>query len=367
MNKILVIEDEDPLREEILDILSFEDFEGLGGRNGREGIEIAREQVPDLIICDVTMPEMDGYQTLLALRENPLTATIPFIFLTARADRSFVRHGMELGADDYLTKPFTRGELLTAIRARLERQAALVATTRASAEEAKLKLTRMVAHELRTPLVSMSNILSLISRQLGRLSEHELQELLYTHEASNRRLARLVEQMVLRLQFEVGALSRDTVLRNGMAFPVHKLLTAAMHLARRFAYRNDDGLIQIEGAAGNVEVMCENHLLKHALAELITNALTFSPENEEVVISSHVHDDALVISIVDQGQGMAQSQIDIAMQEFQQISRDVQEQQGIGLGLALARQIIELHGGELELKSVEGEGTQAIVRLPLHV
>lgn len=367
MVKILVIEDEDVLREEIMDILLFEDFEVFEGANGREGIELAQAHQPDMIICDVTMPEMDGYQTLVTLRDNPQTAAIPFVFLTARADRSFVRHGMELGADDYISKPFTRAELLTAIRARLDRKSDLAETSQVATNEAQLKLTRMVAHELRTPLTAMSNIISLISRQLGRLSDHELQELLYSHEASNRRLARLVEQMILRLQFDVGALSQDIVFKEGMSFPIHKLITAATHLARRFAYRNSDIAVNVEGNAGNIEVLCDTQLLKQALAELITNALTFSPEDDEVLVMSQKYDDHVAISVIDRGQGMAQDQVGQAMQAFQQIDREGQEQQGIGLGLALAAQIVQLHGGTLELKSNQGEGTEAIIRLPLSV
>ncbi|BCL37650.1 EAL domain-containing response regulator [Nostoc sp. MS1] len=125
MIKILVIEDEDSVRENILDLLQAEDFDTVSAANGRIGIDLALSEFPDLVLCDMMMPEVDGYGVLSALRQEPLTATIPFIFLTAKSAKADFRQGMDMGADDYLTKPFTRAELLSAIMNRLERQATL--------------------------------------------------------------------------------------------------------------------------------------------------------------------------------------------------------------------------------------------------
>ncbi|MFN6462663.1 MAG: EAL domain-containing response regulator [Nostoc sp. DedVER02] len=125
MPKILVIEDEEAVRENILDLLEAEDFETLAAANGRIGIHLAISEVPDLILCDLMMPEIDGYGVLTALRQDPSTATIPFIFLTAKSAKSDFRQGMDMGADDYITKPFTRAELLSAIINRLEKYATL--------------------------------------------------------------------------------------------------------------------------------------------------------------------------------------------------------------------------------------------------
>lgn len=118
MKKILVIEDEPLVRANILEILELEEFDVVGAENGLFGALWAQEHLPDLIICDVMMPEINGYEVLGALRQNSMTATIPFIFLTAMADKADIRRGMHLGADDYLTKPFTADELLTAIATR---------------------------------------------------------------------------------------------------------------------------------------------------------------------------------------------------------------------------------------------------------
>lgn len=122
MKKILVIEDEPEMRRNIVTILRLEHFQPIAAENGRVGVELARKEKPDLILCDVMMPEMDGHAVLQALRADDDLATIPFLFLTAKGEKSDVRSGMNLGADDYLTKPVAKTDLLNAIRARLERQ-----------------------------------------------------------------------------------------------------------------------------------------------------------------------------------------------------------------------------------------------------
>ncbi|HLP90963.1 MAG TPA: EAL domain-containing response regulator [Nostocaceae cyanobacterium] len=125
MPKILVIEDEESVRENLLDLLEAEDFETIAAANGKIGLNLAITETPDLILCDMMMPEIDGYGVLTALRQDPLTATIPFIFLTAKSAKADFRQGMDMGADDYLTKPFTRAELLSAIMNKLEKYANL--------------------------------------------------------------------------------------------------------------------------------------------------------------------------------------------------------------------------------------------------
>jgi DNA-binding NarL/FixJ family response regulator len=125
MNKILIIEDQPQMRRNLAFILEMEKFAVLAAENGRQGIQFAREQIPDLIISDVMMPEQDGYSVLQAVRAHKPTANVPFIFLTAKGDKSDVRQGMNLGADDYLVKPVSRDDLLAAVQSRLERQRAV--------------------------------------------------------------------------------------------------------------------------------------------------------------------------------------------------------------------------------------------------
>jgi DNA-binding response OmpR family regulator len=125
MTTILVIEDQAPIRENLIELLQEEGFNAVGFERGFTGMMWALKHVPDLIICDIMMPDMDGYTVLSELNHYPATATVGFIFLSAKADKSSVREGMDLGADVYLTKPYRRTELLKAISVCLEKQAAI--------------------------------------------------------------------------------------------------------------------------------------------------------------------------------------------------------------------------------------------------
>jgi CRP-like cAMP-binding protein len=121
MKTILLIEDDTDMRENIAEILELASYRVVRAENGKLGVELARKDPPDLVLCDIMMPELDGYGVLLMLSKIPATAEVPFIFLSAKAERSDVRRGMELGADDYLTKPFEESELLNAVEGRLKR------------------------------------------------------------------------------------------------------------------------------------------------------------------------------------------------------------------------------------------------------
>jgi diguanylate cyclase len=164
--KILVIEDEPPIRANILKILNFKGFETVAAEDGEAGIEQARLHLPDLIICDIMMPQVDGYGVLYALRQDPDTAAIPLVFLTAKAERSDLRQGMNLGADDYLTKPFTSAELLEAVSARLAKQSSITQPYLDEIKQAAETLSRVAYLD---PLTTLPNRIFL---------RHKLQETL---------------------------------------------------------------------------------------------------------------------------------------------------------------------------------------------
>lgn len=126
MKTVLVIEDNDDIREGTVEILELAGYVGISAKNGKIGVEMALSASPDIILCDIMMPELDGYGVLYLLSKNPKTASIPFIFMTAKAERADMRKGMELGADDYLTKPFDDLELFNAIESRLKKKAQAV-------------------------------------------------------------------------------------------------------------------------------------------------------------------------------------------------------------------------------------------------
>lgn len=139
---ILIIEDETQTRNVFLKCLEFEGFNALGARNGSEGIHLAQSGQPDLIICDILMPDLDGYSVLETLRRSPKTAAIPFIFLTAKVTMTDLRQGMQLGADDYLTKPCTVEQFLAAIATRLKRHEDLLKLHQKSGDSSANSLDR---------------------------------------------------------------------------------------------------------------------------------------------------------------------------------------------------------------------------------
>ena len=364
---ILVIEDEVDVLENVLEILELEGFEAEGATNGALGVNMARRNPPELIICDIAMPGYDGFAVLEEMRTDSATASIPFIFLTARTDRDSMRHGMGLGADDYITKPFTTEELMQAVRARLDRHATIAKTARQTLDSAKWQLTRMIAHELRTPLVGITSVVNVLSRQRGRLAPDELDDLLESINKGSKRLGRVVEQMVFTMQLEMGALTAETLPEEGLPVPLRDIRLVAINLARRFAFRNHDLSIRTreESETDNPLVVCHPSVLKHAFAELITNALVYSPPDSFVDIYQWLEDGMVCISIMDNGPGIAPELQRQSLEAFKQIDRESEEQQGMGLGLPLARRLIEAHNGTLELHSAPGQGTEVIVRLPV--
>ena len=364
MSRVLMIEDEQSIREEVVEWLEFEGYDVVAARNGREGVEAAFAQPPDLIVCDVMMPGMDGYEVLVTLRDNPQTAPTPFIFLTAKADRSYMRHGMEMGADDYLTKPFTRAELLSAIQMRLKRSQHIASGQQQVLEDAKLRLTRLVTHELRTPMTSIRMVKEVISRQLGQLSEAEVNELLESLGTGTDRLHHTIEQMVYMTHFEAGTISAEEIQNTGFAIYMWQILPTAVDLGRRFAQRNQNADINTDMQDGQAATYGHMPALKHGLAELVSNAINHSPDGSIIYIQQWTAEGAIWITINDDGDGMDDEEMTRALMPFEQINRDAREQQGMGLGLTVARQIIEAHGGSLQLRSAKGKGTQVIVGLP---
>ncbi len=161
MKKILVIEDEESVRENIVELLDAEGFEVISAENGRDGVDLAKVMAPDLIVCDVMMPGLDGYGVLTALRQASVTAAVPFIFLTAKAAKADFRQGMELGADDYITKPFTRAELLGAIASRLKKQEAVQDRYHTELQQAKQQLEYLIHND---SLTNLPNRLALRER-----------------------------------------------------------------------------------------------------------------------------------------------------------------------------------------------------------
>ena len=178
MQTILVVEDEELLRKNIVEALECLFFEVLEAENGAVGVQLAQKHLPDLVLCDIMMPELDGYGVFKALRQDPETATIPFIFLSAKGEKSDIRKGMSLGADDYLTKPFTIPELHNAISTQLEKRVKIFSHFHENLNELPSKVAEPLPEELRKPLEEILSLSQVLINQYEVMESNEVREML---------------------------------------------------------------------------------------------------------------------------------------------------------------------------------------------
>lgn len=336
--------------------------------NGEEALQRMREGLnPDLIITDIEMPRMDGFAFLEAVRANDAWLPIPFMILTHHAEKATIRRAMVLGVDDYLIKPVDEERLLLTIYNRTKRIQEL--TRYAEAEHEKLffvrrDMARMFTHELSTPLVSLNIVAELLGGHVQDLTSDAAQELVEALKTGIARLNRLLDQMKLLIQLDTGErlkLIRETA----QPGPLWDALTTAVSKARAFSYRQRDVPLRSDQSKPGGEVVAHWESLAHALAELLSNAMAFSPEGSEVQVTQWTDRERAYISIRDSGPGIPEAQRRDLFRRFQQVEREKHDQQGIGMGLYLARNLVEAHGGTLILESTEGAGTTVTVSLPL--
>ena len=339
MLKILAIEDEAPLLEEVLDALRFENFDAIGAENGLIGLQLAREHVPDLIVCDVMMPELDGYEVLQDLRSDSNTLAIPFIFLTARTDKSDRRKGMELGADDYLTKPFTNAELLSAIRARLAKQAATEA-----------QQLRVYAHKLVT-------LQEIERRQIAQRLQNELGQLVTGLQLTLDVGARLPPETLQgtlnearELVARAAAIVNDTAQDLWPAVLDHLgLLPALFWQFERHAAKTG---VSVNFRHSGLERFFDP-AIKTGVYRVIQEALDNVAQHagvSEVTAQVWVEDQILHARIVDEGAGF---NLDEAF------ARET------SVGLIAMRERIVFLNGDLSLVTAPEHGTQLLIKIPV--
>ncbi|MEG4912948.1 MULTISPECIES: response regulator [unclassified Microcoleus] len=362
MAKILVIEDEEAIRENILELLEAENFEGIGAINGKVGIKLAIEKIPDLILCDMMMPEVDGHGVIKALRSEPLTATIPFIFLTAKADKVDVRRGMELGADDYITKPCTPQELLKAIAIRLEKQKTISRQSQKTLDELRTNISMSLPHELRTPLNAILGFSELILSEYHVLEESDILEMIGQIQTSGHRLYRLIQNFLLYAELEIAATNPERLkeMRNSEFSCVKSLLSQKARQQAKHANRTDDLQLNLQDSS----VAIDSVRLAKIVEELLDNAFKFSLEGTPVLLSSLVENQTFILSVKDQGRGLTADQI-AQLEAYRQFDRKLYQQAGLGLGLAIVQRLVELHGGEFKIESLPQQETIVCVSLPV--
>lgn len=362
MKTILVIEDEPDIRDSLQDLLELEGFQAITAQNGTTGIELAYHHRPDLILCDIQMPDIDGYAVLSNLRQNPETATIPFIFLTAHQTWLNMRQGMNLGADDYLVKPYSPRDLMRAIACRLNKHDTAQSQSRRELDNLRSSITLSLPHELRTPLNGILGFSELLLQSGDTMERTEILDIAETIHGSALRLYRLVQNFLLYAQLELLARTPDPydVLQAEITPSTKPFIQSmAEHMAAQ-AERSADLTLSLQDAA----VRISDFRLKKALEELLDNAFKFSTAGTPVTLISRVEGDRLILELTNQGRGMTPDQIN-QLGAYMQFNRQLDEQQGTGLGLTIAKRLVELHGGTLTIRSLPQQFTTICISLPL--
>ena len=361
MKKILVIDDEASLREMMLLVLRQRGFEVTEASDGESGIEQARKELPDLILCDVNMKRVGGYQTLSALRSEPATVSIPFILMTGLADQAGMRQGMELGADDYLSKPFTIDALYGAVDARLKKSQTVRQEAERKLSDLRDNICMMLPHELRTPLNGILAYGEILTQDAASLQPGEIAEMGQVISESGKRLQRLVENFVIYAQIELLATDPRHVatLSRKVTINAAKLIEERARVQAAAANREDDLTLEL----ADVPVPMSEDYLARVVDELTQNCFKFSQQGMKVCVSLSELAGSVSLVVADRGRGFSTDQI-TRIGAYMQFDRKVHEQQGSGLGLIITKRLIELHGGTLTIQSTRDEHTRVTVKLP---
>jgi signal transduction histidine kinase len=344
-------------------MLGFEGYDAVGAENGIVGVQRAREVKPDLIICDIMMPIMDGFGVLEELRKDAALGTIPFIFLTARTDRVDYRQGMELGADDYLTKPFTASELLATVQARLDKREQIDKMAARKLDDLRVNIILALPHELRTPLNVILGFSDLVMTDAEVMDPARIADMARHINTAALRLYRLIENYLTYAQTELllSDGEKRAALRQGyLVYPKMAMEGHVKHKVQSLE-RDADLILDIH----DVEAIgVGEEYLKKIIEEMVDNACKFSEAGTPIQVVGSADGDYYHITVTDKGRGMDPEEV-ANIGAYMQFERRLYEQQGSGLGLVICKRLVELHGGDLVIESALPQGTTVYVRLPL--
>ena len=367
MNKyrILVVDDHEPLLKAIQGILEEEDYTVYTAPDGAKALEQMEKVHPNLVIADIMMPRMDGHELYKAIRDQPKWVTTPFIFLTAKAEKGDIILGKSLGAEDYLTKPFDPQELVVAVASRLKRAKVIQDASEEKFDTIKKQIANVLGHELRTPLTYVRGYTELALETES--STDELQDFLHGIKRGADRLNRLVEDLMLMVQIDTGRTASEFHDLAQLHPDLEAVLIATIQRHKRQAAAQNVTLeLTVEPNLPSV-LLCPP-IFMNALSRLTSNAIKFSRgEKKLVTIIARATSDQVEIAVSDEGIGIAVHELPLLFKRFTQIRREEMEQQGTGLGLALSKELIQLHRGEITVESTAGKGSTFTIRLPIPV
>jgi two-component system sensor histidine kinase/response regulator len=357
MKKILVIEDEQDIRDSIQEIVEMAGYSVTPIANGAAGIKALMHNPFDLIICDIMMPEMDGFSLLSALKKDPSFVT-PFIFLTAKVQSNDLRNGMNLGADDYLHKPFKSKDLLSAIETRLSKHEKLNELQAQKAAMLEKTIELMVGHEFKTPMNGIINFNTLIAENAISLNNEKLQSLCsYLHISADRLLTTYDKiNTYYTLQ---KALQLQEIPEMGEPDP-HHIIDVIKSILHKYDRVKDLDYTEPKPP------LFFSKLIHTAAKELIENACKFSEKGTPIVVCIFVDITGSNISVANTTRHTTAEALN-QYRLFEQHNREVAEQQGLGIGLAITKLIASIYKGSIVFDEVDKNAPVREIVAVLHL
>jgi DNA-binding response OmpR family regulator len=334
MNRILVIDDEQLIRESLRDILELHGYEVFTANDGKAGLLLAHELNPDIIIMDVMMPGLDGFTLVKHLRQIPAFHLIPIIFISAKAKQEDLREGLNLGADDYITKPFTKDILLEAVSSKLEKYKLLRNSLKISNDYSVHQVYFKATHEVNTALNGILGSVNLLEQYPEHLDEDEKARLLESIRISAYRMNTIFENNKLIKRIIQGQLEHPEHYF-GESYTIDHVFNEV--LWDRFRQKDRARIdMDLDNGLGALRL----EVLRKILAELISNALKFANPNTKIHISGKAIKDAYTITIRNEGRAFEINEKEI-LHTYQQPGRELLEQQGMGTGLFICLSLMK--------------------------
>ena len=367
-NSILVVDDDPVVCALICETLESDGFAVIEASDGVEGCRLYEEHRPDLLLVDIMMPRMDGYELCRELRSRPESAYVPILVVTSLDDLSSIARAYDAGATDFMSKPANWSILNYRVRYILRaeelrrNQERLIAAKEVAeaANRSKSEFLANMSHELRTPLNAIIGFSSMISdRTLGPLSDNyvEYAEIIG---ASGQHLVAIITDIL-----DVAKADADKLVLAEEKVDIGKIVELGSQMVQDIARRAQiDFSSDIEARLPPVNA--DPAKLTQILVNLLTNAIKFTEPDGRVRLSvAHAAHRGITFRVEDTGIGMSADQIPIAFEPFGQIDTAfARKHDGIGLGLPLTKRLVELHGGRIEIESEPGKGTIVTVNLP---
>ncbi|PKL78519.1 MAG: hybrid sensor histidine kinase/response regulator [Ignavibacteriae bacterium HGW-Ignavibacteriae-4] len=365
MKKILVIDDAEFILESTSALLEFEGYDVITAENGKIGVEMAKEFKPDLILCDISMPVMDGFEVLDNIRSDNITHRTPFIFLTAFNEKSNMRDGMTKGADDYLVKPYSRDEIVSAINAQWKKYNVFEKHVKSKVEQVGKSVTYALPHEFRTAINEIKGNAGIIYQESESLDTNEIKMLSHDIVQSVSRLSKITESYLLYIRLN-NIEDNEELIEEIKLQRTEEPFAVAYDIVNNIAAKYDrfeDFIVKNETMGICINMSSENFYV--IMNELSDNAFKFSKKGDKVTMSSKIINDKLFIELSDEGIGIDENQIS-NIAALNQFNREKNEQQGIGLGLIIAKKMIELHNGDFNIiGNGIGNGTKITLSFPI--